>query len=318
MSGISAQRVDGDQPLVLENARARVEVLPAVGAMIHRFIDLRSGQDLLFHHPRVAPRPAPYRAPVDDWWCGGVIDGFPTGFQCVVGGETLPDFGEVWSEAWEVEQCSPTEATLGCSTRISTFRLTRSMSLVPDTASLRLSYRVENVGNSAASFIWGIHPTVPVGPDTVLQMSASVEHRVDLSAGAGAIGEGVPAPFGERPVRFDEVADTDQRLSYCTDMTEKGWFAAWDRSSRTGLSLSFDSRAFPCMWLWVLNGWRGLRALTVEPWTAWPGALSDAMKLGRARTLEAGAVHQASLVLSALDPIGDRITSIEDGVPTWN
>lgn len=305
------------EPLVLANDCARVEVLPAVGGMIHRFVERRTGRDLLFHHPRLAPKRAPYRAPVDDWWCGGMIEGFPTGFECVVDGDTLPDFGEVWSEPWDVEHASPTQATLGCSTRISTFRLTRSMSLVTGRAALRMTYRIENVGSAPATFIWGLHPTVPVGSDTVLQTSAQVERLVDLGAPASTVAEPQPAAFGHRPAAFDDVADTGQRLSYCTDTPDLAWFAVWDRIWNAGLCMSFDGRDFPCMWLWLLNGWRGLRAVTVEPWTAWPGSLCEAMRLGRARTLRPGAVHEAALVMAAVGPAGGRIESIDDGVPTW-
>jgi galactose mutarotase-like enzyme len=303
------------QAVTLENAAARVVVLPEVGGMISEFVHKASGRDLLFHHPRLTPRPAYYRAPVDDWWAGGVIEALPTGFACTVNGQPLPDFGEVWPEPWAVTASSAAAATLTCTTRIFPLRLTREMSLREGAPCLRMRHTIENLSSDPLQFIWGIHPTVPVGPDTLIQLSARIEEIQIPDGGTNGSSKPLRSAFADGPVPFTEIAEPGQRFSYLSDVPDPAWFAVWDRQWKVGLGMTFSGVDFPCLWLWLLDGWRGLRAITVEPWTGWPGALDQAIQLGRAHTLAGRGRFATVTSLIAFGSTGPLRGFDPDGIP---
>jgi hypothetical protein len=289
--------------LEIENDLAKVVILPEVGGMIHQFIYKPSGRDVLFHHPRVPPRRAYYRAPVDDWWAGGVIEGFPTGFPCFAGGESLPDFGELWSEPWTVVSASGPAATLACKTRLYPLQVTRSMSLVAGSACLRMHHVIENMSGDPVQVLWGIHPTAPVGPRTMIQVPARMEEVVGL-ADTALTTDPAPSRFADGPIGFADVAVRGQSLRYLHGLPRSAWFAIWDEDWKTGLGMTFSAEDLPCVWLWLVDGWRGLRAITAEPWTGWPGALDEAASLGRALSIPGGVAVELDTSLIAFTPIG--------------
>jgi galactose mutarotase-like enzyme len=288
-------------PISLENGVLHVVVLPEVGGMIEQVVHKPTGRDLLYHHPRLKPRRAYYRAPVDDWWAGGVIEGLPTCFACNVDGESLPDFGEVWSEPWTVIDRSPSSATVSCATRIWPLRITRSMALDDGAAVLRLHYRIENLGDTAIPFLWGLHPTVPVGKRTKIQIPARIEHVAGVGGSPDVAHESV---FARGPVAFADIATRGQRFSYLTDLPDDAWYAVWDHDWPVAMGMRFRAAEFPCVGMWLLDGWRGLRAITLEPWIGWPGSLEEAIRLGRARTLEGHGRFEAELSMIAFMPVG--------------
>jgi hypothetical protein len=289
--------------LVLENDLARIVVLPDAGAMIHQFIYKPAGRDVLFHHPRIPPRRAYYRAPVDDWWSGGVIEGMPTCFACIVGGESLPEFGELWSEPWTVVSSSASAATVACKTRLYPLQVTRSMRLVEDSASLRMRHIIDNLSHSAVQVLWGIHPTAPVGPSTNVQVPSRTEELVGLDD-IMTIADPVASRLAKGPVCFTDLATAPQSLSYLSGLPRSAWFAIWDDDWQTGLGMTFSGVDLPCVWLWLVDGWRGLRSITLEPWTGWPGSLDEAVRLGRAISIPGGGTIALDTALIAFTPVG--------------
>lgn len=287
--------------VVLENDLLRVVVLPDVGGMIYRFIHKPSGHDLLYHHPRLDPRRAYYRAPVDDWWTGGMIEGLPTCFPCTVEDQSIPDFGEVWSEPWSVIDASQSSATLSCTTRIWPLRITRQMSLRDGEACLRLRYAIENLGATKVPFLWGVHPTVPVGPHTMMQLPARLEH---LTGDGGTPIFTRDSEFAAGPTPYTQIAAPWQRFSYLTDLPDHAWYAVWDEAWPAGFGMSFSGSDFPSVGLWLLNGWRGLQAITLEPWIGWPGSLAEAISLDRAPILTPNGRFETTLSMVAFTPPG--------------
>jgi galactose mutarotase-like enzyme len=298
--------------LTIESDLLRAVVLPEVGGMIHQLVHKPTGSDLLYHHPRLQPRPAYYRAPVDDWWAGGVIEGLPTCFACMVDGESLPDFGEVWSQPWSVHDVSSTSATVSCTARIWPLRITRAMSLDDHDPVLRLRYRLESLGDVPVAFLWGVHPTVPVGRRTQIQVPARLEHLAGEGGSAGAAHE---SAFNRGPVPFAELATPGQRFSYLTDFPPEAWWAVWDPDWPVAMGMRFSAADFPMVGMWLLDGWRGLRAITLEPWIGWPGSLEEAIGLGRARTLGARGRFETELSMIAFTPSGPIRGFGPDGRP---
>ena len=141
-----------------------------------------SDRDLLFHHPRVELRMPVFGANPDDWWTGGIDDVLPTGHPCAVNGENLPFLGEAWSLPWSAEQIDANTVRFSREGVITPFRIERDMELRPGEPFVRMHHRITNVGTLPFHFIWGIHPGLPVGPATHIQ----------IPAGTGTIDESWP------------------------------------------------------------------------------------------------------------------------------
>jgi galactose mutarotase-like enzyme len=279
----------GMQACVLENDILRVVVLPSAGAKVQQLIYKPADRDLLYHHPRVAVRQPVFGVNVDNWWTGGIDECVPTGAPCVVDGEELPYLGEAWSMPWTAQQVSATQVRLERTGVITPFHLERTMELRPGEPFVRMRHVLTNTGMAPFPFIWGIHPGLPVGPATRIQVPARLGVVQDSWPGdrLGRSGSTYrwPNPAltepGEQPGRTWD-------LHYATELAA-GWLAVWDGGWQCGFGMTFPHEIFRCVWVWLVDGgWRGIRCVAVEPWTGYPTALSDAIAAGHATTLAAG------------------------------
>jgi hypothetical protein len=282
--------------LRLENERIALDVLPDLGAKIHRFVDKARDQDVLWHSPRVRPHRAELHANFDDHWSGGWDEAFPSGAPSTNRyGDELPYMGELWTQQaeWRLEDESSERVELVCTivTPITPARWERRLIMEAGSSAVRLRYRIENLDRRAFDFNWGIHPVQAISPAHRFDAPA---RRAEVDEHGGGIlgnkGETYAWPlFGELDVRQALGPDAgDFALHYLTEL-EDGWVACTDTAAKRGFGLVFDRGVFPVVWLWlVYGGWRGYYQAIMEPWTGWPSPLADAVAAGRARSLEPG------------------------------
>jgi hypothetical protein len=274
---------------VLENEIIRVTVVPAIGAKVHEFIYKPADRDLLFHHPRVELRQPVFGANVDNWWTGGLDDALPTGHPCVVGDEELPFLGEAWSLPWTAEQESGTTVRFTREGVITPFRIERRMELLPGESFVRMRHRITNIGTAGFRLIWGIHPGLPVGPQTRIQIPArrGVVQDSWPADRLGASGEEYQWPSPELVAPGAAPAGTWDH-HYATEL-DAGWLAVWDAQWGCGFGMTFPTSVFKCVWVWMVDGgWRGLRCVAVVPWSGYPAGRDHANEAGNAYTLQPG------------------------------
>jgi hypothetical protein len=279
----------GFRTCILENDLLRVTVVPEVGAKVHELIYKPADRDLLFHHPRVELRRPVFGVNVDNWWSGGIDDAIPTGHPCVVEGEELPFLGEAWPLEWAVEQESAAVVRFVREGVITPFRIERRMELRPGESFVRVRHTIGNVGVSPFDFIWGIHPGLPLGPRTRIQIPARRGVVQDSWPGdrLGASGDEYEWPLRALVEPGPEPAGTWD-FHFATEL-EAGWLAVWDAEWKCGFGMTFPTDVFRCVWVWLVDGgWRGVRCAAVEPWTGYPARLDEAVRLGRARRLAPG------------------------------
>jgi galactose mutarotase-like enzyme len=279
----------GLRACLLENEVLRVTVLPDCGARIHEMIDKRTDRDLLYHHPRVEVRAPVFGVSIDDWWSGGIDEGIPTGHRCEVDGEELPFMGEVWSMPWTVERHDDRAVRFTRSGVITPFNLERVMELRANEPCVRMSHRVRNTGMQAIRFLWGLHPVVPLGAETMIQVPGA-RGIVETSHPDNRLGiPGLEYAWPARDLTHPSAEpDGTWDYHYITDLAD-GWLAVWDRSEQTGFGVVFPKEVFRSVWIWLVNGgWRGIRCVGVEPWTGYPGRLDKAITAGNAVTLAPG------------------------------
>jgi hypothetical protein len=97
-------RYHGFRAVVVENSQLRLVILPELGGKLWSLVYKPVDREIFWHNPRTAPRPAPYGAAYDDWFCGGWDELFPNDAATTFAGDAYPDHGEWWAMpfAWEI------------------------------------------------------------------------------------------------------------------------------------------------------------------------------------------------------------------------
>lgn len=296
----------GFRALVLENRLLRVVVLPELGGKIWSIVYKPRDREMLWHHPRVAPRPAPFGARYDDWFCGGWDELFPNDAPVTINGEPYPDHGEIWSMPadWEIVAASPDEATilLRSAGTVTTARFEKEITLRADDARLRLRYRIRNDGPAPIDFLWKLHPAVRMGERA----------RIDLPAGRTVIDAGFAGEFGALDFTWPYATGADgtpvdmrltppvsaltARFFYARELTD-GWCAITDLDEQIGFGLAFDRSVLNTVWVFgAYGGWRGLHTTLLEPCTGYPYQLDKAISQRTCAHLPAGETLATDLV----------------------
>jgi galactose mutarotase-like enzyme len=296
-------RFRGMECLRLENEHLALEILPELGAKIHRIVDKARDEDVLWHAPRITPHTVPFGANFDDHWSGTWDEVFPGGVAAVNRhGDAIPYMGELWTQhaRWHVEESSEQRVVLVFSilTPITPARWQRRLTLEAGSSAIRLDYRIENVGLRPFDFNFGLHPAQAVSP----------AHRIDVPARLGEVDEDGGGVLGRNGETYEwpMLGELDVRrvlgpealdftLHYLTDLTD-GWLACTDTTARRGFGLTFDRTVFPVVWMWLsYGGFRGAYHAVVEPWTGYPSSLPDAVTAGRARSLAPSEAFETSI-----------------------
>ena len=294
----------------LENSRLCADVLPGMGGKILHLVDKRADRNVLWRNPRVAVRPGPIGADVDDYFAGGWDDAFPTGDACENEyGERLPYMGEVWTLELDahVESAGPRRAAVVLEglTPITPARWTRRIELRADEPVLRLHTRIENVGHRPFSFSWGSHPALAVSEGMLLEVPAARGQVTDAGDG-GALGElgetyayplRRPGESGEFDVRRVPSPSLGGHALHALTELSDGWVAAVDPAVGLGMGVAFDHTLHRTVWQWMAyGGFRGWYHAILEPWTAAQPALADARAAGEALTLAPGQTLAGEMV----------------------
>lgn len=308
---------NGLQTIRLENSRVAVDVMPELGGKVLRIIDKPGDRDVLWHSPRVEPHAAALHANFDDHWPGGWDEAFPGGAPSLNRyGDELPYMGELWTTAasHRILRNDPGGVALELDlvTPITPARWTRTLSLEGDDPVLRVSYRLENVGQMPFDYNWGLHPVAAISPQHRFDVPAT-HAEVDENGGGtlGVKGDTYAWPdFNGMDVRNALGPDAGCfALHYLTGLRE-GWVATTDTAVRRGFGLVFDHELFPVVWLWmVYGGWRGYYHAICEPWTGYPSPLADAVEAGRARALGPSEVLETEVSVVLYDGL-DRVSRL--------
>jgi Domain of unknown function (DUF5107) len=283
----------GFRAIVLENRYLRAVVLPELGAKVWSLVDKTADREVLWHNPRLPPRPAHYGAAYDDWFCGGWDELFPNDAPTAVAGDAYPDHGELWAMpfAWEVaEEDGAATLRVRRAGVVTNTNIERRISLRADAPLLRFGYRISNGGPLPLDFLWKLHPALRITPAA----------RIDLPARQVLVDEGFRARLGVDSFSWPHTGSgVDVRqipppsaaacdFYYATEL-DAGWCALTDTAAQAGFGLVFDPAVFRSVWVFgAYGGWRGLYTTILEPCTGYPYRLEDAIAQGTASQLGAG------------------------------
>ena len=300
---------NGVPGVVLEGDRLRLTIYPGAGAKVLDLVHLATGENLLWHNPRVPLRPTYAGAAFDDVWCGGWDELFPTDTPCEVGENTFHDHGDLWCGPWDwaVEEDDGETATVSLQRYAVAVPclMQKQVTVRSDGLDVRFRHRLVNLGLHPVPYVWNLHVAHPITPRS----------RVDLPIESLSVVALQPGRFeGAASVRWPEHDGIDLRTVPAPDagLTEwlytagtlEGWCEVVHPDRTVGLRLAFDPDVFRTTWLWgVYGGWRGHYLLLTEPCTSSPGGLASSIADGTAAVLAPGEVLETTVTATIVEGV---------------
>lgn len=315
-----AWTLHGLRALIVENRYLRVTVLPELGGKIWSIVSKRHDREMLWHNPRVLPRPAHYGATYDNWFCGGWDDVFPNDFPVDIDGDPYPDHGEVWSlpAAWRIEHASPESVAISLEHRGIALptRFRKVLTLREDAPSLHLQYEITNEGASSLDVHWKTHPSLPLAPGARLHLPIG---RVIDEPGFGEVFRDQAFEWPRATQSSGEPLDLSALpdpggggawFFYGVDLTA-GYAAISYPDRQVGFGLSFDPEILSSVWVFgSFGGWRGLNTIILEPCTGHLADLEAAIANRSVLTIGPGETVSTPLAATVLDG-DDALASFE-------
>jgi galactose mutarotase-like enzyme len=276
----------------------RATVLPALGGKIASLRWLRSNVELL-----QAPL-APYAARTltmafDEGDASGWDECLPSVAACAVaarnGAVHVPDHGDLWRLAWEAKQEGNTirMSAMGLSLPL---RMERALTLEGET--LRIDYRVTNVGQEPAPYAWSAHPLFAVDRGDRIALPPGVT-RVEVEGSAGqrlGARHSSHAWPGAGAANLSLAGGSDDGVGdkLFAKAPAEGWAAVERIRHGVRVEVQFDPKRSPWLGLWLCyGGWPEGKAhrqqcVAIEPCTAPMDSLAEAVASGQARQLAPG------------------------------
>ena len=280
------QTVGDCKAITVENDLLRLTVLPDLGAKIYDIVHKETGENLLWHNPRVRPHKVPFGSRFDDVYSGGWDEIYPNDAEVVVGPDRFPDMGEAWSLPWDYEISEGRNSvtlTTRVQTPISPAQLQRKLTLRSGESKFSCSYEFRNLSQNEIKFLWKVHAAFPINRACRIEIPARygiVEPRFSGSYSPGRYNWPVARTKGGEKA---DVSRVDPDLNNCTLHFVTGLREGLTRfvDGERGLmsTLRFDPELMDNVWLWLAyGGWRGHFTAVIEPCTSYPMDLNEAIK----------------------------------------
>lgn len=269
----AVRQEQGFDVYALSNERVEVAVVPELGAKIVSVKDRRTDREWMWHPS--CGRILFHNSPGDDFFQSpltGMDECLPTIEPCLWRGRKLPDHGEAWSAAWDVDEETWQRGVLKTSVRleISPFDFERTIEL--EGCELRLNYQLSNRTPAPEYFLWAMHPLLKLQDGDELVLPSSTRNLLNGDAWLDAIDSAMPdggcakrvaGPVSEG-VSGVHNHKTGERLDF-----------EWNVSENNGLGL----------WL-TRGGWHGHHHFAIEPTNAGADSLVSAVSRKWCGTVE--------------------------------
>ncbi len=310
---VTESTVMGHRALVLENERVRAVVIPALGGRIWELVDIERAVQWVWHRPGV---PLAANAPGADYdavWAGGWEELFPNDAAGAIEGRSLPDHGEWWTLAWDVESVrseGDVRVTLVSRTSVRRARCTKEFLLEAGSAAIEVRYRIESEEDEPFHFLFKQHLPLAVSPSCRIAVPGGTVTAVDPAFGSLLRDPG-PQPWppliaaGGADADLSRVLPSSSRTRefvYVSGLRES-WCGVDDESAGASLRMHWDGALLPYLWLFITyGGWRDAHTVVLEPCTNLPKDLTEAVRLGQAARLTPGGIFETRVrvALSAL------------------
>lgn len=257
------RREQGFDVFTLRSESIEVEVAPELGAKVISIKNRRTAREWLYRPPGDLRL---FRNRLGDDFAASTLVGWdeclPTVASCTWNGRTLPDHGEAWRVAWQVDEAAWQRSVLSTTVRLGVTGLLFARTIELSDREVQVRYTLTNPGNQAEAFLWAMHPLLAMVAGDRLDLPADVRSQLAGESWIDSLtfGEGQPAcaKVFAGPVRDGRagVANprTGDRLSFHWDAAENTWLGLW----------------------LTRGGWHGHHHLALEPTNGMPDSLAVA------------------------------------------
>jgi galactose mutarotase-like enzyme len=239
-----------------------------------------SGSEWLLQPAPVPPPPAA-GSPFVDAGLWGWDEMLPTIDPCTIAVDgaqrSLPDHGEVWTEAWTVDGDA-----LACSGRALPYRVERTAA-VSGPSAFSLSYRLTTSSADPVPVLWAAHPQFRARPGCQAVLPEEVTSVLDVHAPDGPVGR------AWSPEALWELAEGGSAKLYVPPEVRVGW-AGLIQADRRWLRLRWDADVVPYLGIWLDRSSLAREpVIALEPATGFYDSLARAVDAGRTAWVSADA-----------------------------
>lgn len=280
----------GQPACTIETSCLRLTTVPGMGAKIVSIFDKEMGYEWLLPPVNRPFQPVSYSAVFTDQDMSGWDEMFPTINACAYpdgcyAGVLLPDHGEVWPLAWDVEEADGSALRLSVCGVALPYRLIRTIRPM-DARMIRLEYEVVNTGTEAFAGLWAGHPQFKIDAETRIIFPPQVQSIIMVmqTADWGEIGAEYSWPAAVnrhgQSVSLDCAQSPDRHKYhkfYLPPEHRVSWAAL--RQGAHWLRLSWNPEQVPYLGVWVDEGsFNSVSTIALEPSTGFYDDLSLAWK----------------------------------------
>jgi len=276
--------------IALTNSSLSVSIVPEEGGRISSVVSRISEIEFLLQSTNEDLHLKPgYDSQFQDGACAGIEECLPTVGICddTTAGGPVPDHGDFWQLSWQVTAQSSDCLALVANGFSRPLLFQKTISL--QESGLSIHYRVQNLGQSATSFLYACHPLFAIEPGDLVALPSEAETlqlAYSRTGRMGQLGDQVTWPGKE----FDMVlpAETGEAEMLYTGKLSTGRCGLFRSARKQGLWVSFAPHKLPYLGLWLCyGGWPGgsgpqQYAVALEPTTAPCGTLKQAQERGLA------------------------------------
>jgi galactose mutarotase-like enzyme len=254
---------DGFVLFILRNGHVELAVAPALGAKVVSLRNLRTGREWLSHP---ASGLKLFRNEPGDKFHHSTLVGWdeclPTIAACTWQDRSLPDHGEAWSRAWDLDAHAWERQVIKTSVRLPVCGLHFARTLELAGHTLHAQYALENPATQPQEFLWAAHPLLALHEGDRLELTDETGQMLD---GHSCLESLELQPGSPGYVKLHAGPLRQGRA---------GVFNA-----RTGDRLTFEWDTAHCdtLGLWLTRGgWHGHHHLALEPAIGAPDSLAVA------------------------------------------
>lgn len=257
------RREQGFDVFTLRSESIEVEVVPELGAKVISIKNQRTAREWLYRPPGGLQL---FRNRLGDDFAASTLVGWdeclPTVAPCTCNMRTLPDHGEVWSVAWQVDEAAWQRSVLSTTVRLGVTGLLFARTIELTDREIQVHYVLTNPGKPGEAFLWAMHPLLALVAGDELDLPAAVRSQL---AGESWIDS---LSFGERQAACAKVFAGPIREGRA-GVVNPG------TGDRLGFHWEADENNYLGLWL-TRGGWNGHHHLALEPTNGMPHSLAVA------------------------------------------
>jgi galactose mutarotase-like enzyme len=260
-----AERViwNGFGARILRSAVLEVVVVPDLGAKVVSLKNLCTGREWMYH-PNNSPNL--FRNQPDDDFARSPLTGWdeclPTIAPCTWRGRSLPDHGEVWNTAWQLDEAAWKRGVIKTSVKlpISPFEFTRAIEIQND--ALHVNYHLLNLSGEPQEFLWAMHPLLALQTGDRLALSHEIRQHLGQQSWLDSL-------------------DFEKNVSSCVKAfagpLQQGHAEIFNPVSDDSLTFKWDVADCNTLGIWLTRGgWNGHHHVALEPTNGAPDSLAVA------------------------------------------